>query len=159
MFYLTGFSTQKFFGMGSSGTNLPNVTHTHLDLQDSSLTSLDKPLEEGATGYYLPFCDILYSGDGGGWAPKNMVPSAPRGEVQKEPEQCPVIDSQGLHHELEYQTSLHLEDHSLEQMQTMVVGEVLKDIETACKLLNISAGEWYFIHSAICLLILEIFLL
>ncbi|KAM3934485.1 SAM pointed domain-containing Ets transcription factor [Leptodactylus fuscus] len=130
--------------MGSSGTNLPNVTHTHLELQDSSLTSLDKPHEEGATGYYLPFCDILYSGDGGNWTPKNLLPCGPRGEGQKEPEQCPVIDSQGLHHELEYQTSLHLEDHSLEQMQTMVVGEVLKDIETACKLLNISADpmEW-----------------
>ncbi|KAM4048017.1 SAM pointed domain-containing Ets transcription factor isoform 2-T4 [Anomaloglossus baeobatrachus] len=130
--------------MGSSGTNLPNVTHTHLELQDSSLTSLDKPLEEGATGYYLPFCDILYSSDGGSWAPKSLVPSGSRGEEQKEPEQCPVIDSQGLHHELEYHTSLHLEDHSLEQMQTMVVGEVLKDIETACKLLNISTDpmEW-----------------
>ncbi|XP_069612659.1 SAM pointed domain-containing Ets transcription factor isoform X6 [Ranitomeya imitator] len=130
--------------MGSSGTNLPSVTHTHLELQDSSLTSLDKPLEEGAAGYYVPFCDILYSSDGGSWAPKNVVPSSSRGEEAKEPEQCPVIDSQGLHHELEYQTSLHIEDHSLEQMQTMVVGEVLKDIETACKLLNISADpmEW-----------------
>lgn len=125
--------------MGSSGTNLPTVTH--LELQDSSLTSLDKSPEEGAPGYYLPYCDMLYSGDGGSWAPKSLLPNTQR-EVQKEPEQCPVIDSQGLHHELEYQTSLHLEEHSLEQMQTMVVGEVLKDIETACKLLNISAGEW-----------------
>ncbi|XP_071993307.1 SAM pointed domain-containing Ets transcription factor isoform X3 [Engystomops pustulosus] len=132
----------KKISMGSSGTNVPSVTH--LELQDSSLTSLDKPLEDGAPGYYLPFCDILYSADGGSWAPKNLLPSGPRDEGQKEPEQCPVIDSQGLHHELEYQASLHLEDHSLEQMQTMVVGEVLKDIETACKLLNISADpmEW-----------------
>ncbi|NXP63287.1 SPDEF factor, partial [Chloropsis cyanopogon] len=38
------------------------------------------------------------------------------------------------------QGSLHLEEHSLEQVQSMVVGEVLKDIETACKLLNIAAG-------------------
>nr|DBA33845.1 TPA: hypothetical protein GDO54_001471 [Pyxicephalus adspersus] len=127
--------------MGSGGTNLSTVTH--LDMQDSSLTTLDKPPEEGTTGYYLPFCDMLYSSDGGNWAPKSILPNAQR-EVQKEPEQCPVIDSQGLHHELEYQTSLHLEEHSLEQMQTMVVGEVLKDIETACKLLNISADpmEW-----------------
>ncbi|XP_073472105.1 SAM pointed domain-containing Ets transcription factor isoform X1 [Aquarana catesbeiana] len=138
---LNRYSCLQSYGMGSSGTNLP--TATHLELQDSSLTSLDKPPEEGAPGYYLPFCDMLYSGDGGNWAPKSLLPSAQR-EVQKEPEQCPVIDSQGLHHELEYQTSLHLEDHSLEQMQTMVVGEVLKDIETACKLLNISADpmEW-----------------
>ena len=35
----------------------------------------------------------------------------------------------------------HAEECSLEQVQTMVVGEVLKDIDTACKLLNIEAGE------------------
>ncbi|XP_068121617.1 SAM pointed domain-containing Ets transcription factor isoform X2 [Hyperolius riggenbachi] len=136
-----GFPAWQVYAMGSSGTNLPSVTH--LELQDSSLTSLDKPPEESTPGYYLPFCDMLYSSDGGSWAPKSILPNGQR-EAQKEPEQCPVIDSQGLHHELEYQTSLQLEDHSLEQMQTMVVGEVLKDIETACKLLNISADpmEW-----------------
>ncbi|XP_010603694.3 SAM pointed domain-containing Ets transcription factor, partial [Fukomys damarensis] len=39
---------------------------------------------------------------------------------------------------------LALEDHSLEQVQSMVLGEVLKDIETACKLLNIAADpvDW-----------------
>ncbi|KAE8623380.1 hypothetical protein XENTR_v10005588 [Xenopus tropicalis] len=130
--------------MGSNSASLPPVTHSRLALQDSTLTSLDKASEEGAQGYFLPFCDMLYAGEGGSWAPKGLMPVVHRGEGTKEPEQCPVIDSQGLHHELEYQTSLHLEDHSLEQMQTMVVGEVLKDIETACKLLNISADpmEW-----------------
>ncbi|XP_037628019.1 SAM pointed domain-containing Ets transcription factor [Sebastes umbrosus] len=36
------------------------------------------------------------------------------------------------------------EERSLEQVQSMVVGEVLKDIETACKLLNITPDpiEW-----------------
>lgn len=64
--------------------------------------------------------------------------------MPKEPEQCPIIDSQGLSltPDMDYQASLHLEEHSLEQVQSMVVGEVLKDIETACKLLNIAAGEY-----------------
>uniref|UniRef100_A0A8C5LT31 Uncharacterized protein n=1 Tax=Leptobrachium leishanense TaxID=445787 RepID=A0A8C5LT31_9ANUR len=130
----------QFGGMGSSSTNLPSGTHSPLDLQDSTLTSLEKHPEEGTPGCYLPFCDMFFGVEGTTWVPKGLIPVSQRGEVQKEPEQCPVIDSQGLHHELEYQTSLHMEDHSLEQMQTMVVGEVLKDIETACKLLNISAG-------------------
>ena len=32
------------------------------------------------------------------------------------------------------------EERSLEQVQSLVVGEVLKEIETACKLLNITPG-------------------
>ncbi|NXF57235.1 SPDEF factor, partial [Ciccaba nigrolineata] len=86
------------------------------------------------------------------WATKSMgEPSQSnaqggRGEAQKEPEQCPIIDSQGLGlgAEGDLQASLHLEEHSLEQVQSMVVGEVLKDIETACKLLNIAADptDW-----------------
>ncbi|KAG8007590.1 SAM pointed domain-containing Ets transcription factor, partial [Nibea albiflora] len=69
------------------------------------------------------------------------VPTA-RMEPQEEPEQCPVIDSQeqGVSPVLEGQE----EERSLEQVQSMVVGEVLKDIETACKLLNITPDpiEW-----------------
>ncbi|CAL8250588.1 unnamed protein product [Arctogadus glacialis] len=40
------------------------------------------------------------------------------------------------------------EECSLEQVQTMVVGEVLKDIATACKLLNIEADplDWSCVH-------------
>lgn len=66
------------------------------------------------------------------------VPMA-RIEPQEEPEQCPVIDSQeqGVSPVLEGQE----EERSLEQVQSMVVGEVLKDIETACKLLNITPGR------------------
>lgn len=33
-----------------------------------------------------------------------------------------------------------VEERCLEQVQTMVVGEVLKDVDTACKLLNIASG-------------------
>lgn len=97
--------------------------------------------------FCLHYFDMLYSEDIA-WATKGMgEPSqsgaqGERGEAQKEPEQCPIIDSQGLGlgAEGDLQAGLHLEEHSLEQVQSMVLGEVLKDIETACKLLNIAAG-------------------
>uniref|UniRef100_A0A803YE61 SAM pointed domain containing ETS transcription factor n=1 Tax=Meleagris gallopavo TaxID=9103 RepID=A0A803YE61_MELGA len=104
-----------------------------------------------STPFCLHYFDMLYSEDVA-WAAKGMgetsqsgVPGG-RGEVKKEPEQCPIIDSQGLGlgGDGELQGELPLEEHSLEQMQSMVVGEVLKDIETACKLLNIAAdpADW-----------------
>ncbi|XP_054464730.1 SAM pointed domain-containing Ets transcription factor-like [Anoplopoma fimbria] len=41
-----------------------------------------------------------------------------------------------------------VEERCLEQVQTMVVGEVLKDIDTACKLLNIAPDplDWSYVH-------------
>lgn len=103
--------------------------------------------EQPLPAFCLHYFDMLYSEDIA-WTTKGMgEPSQSgaqggRGEAQKEPEQCPIIDSQGLGlgTEGDLQASLHLEEHSLEQVQSMVVGEVLKDIETACKLLNITSG-------------------
>lgn len=101
-------------------------------------------LERGVPGLYLSCFDMLHTEDAT-WlvkvseaSPTVAVPMT-RAEPQKEPEQCPVIDSQeqGLSSELEGQD----EERSLEQVQSMVVGEVLKDIETACKLLNITPGR------------------
>ncbi|NXC22598.1 SPDEF factor, partial [Corythaeola cristata] len=105
--------------------------------------------EQPLPAFCLHYFDMLCSEDIT-WATKAMgEPSQSgaqggRGEGQKEPEQCPIIDSQGLGlgAEGDLQASLRLDEvqHSLEQVQSMVVGEVLKDIETACKLLNIAAG-------------------
>ncbi|XP_035513336.1 SAM pointed domain-containing Ets transcription factor-like [Morone saxatilis] len=41
-----------------------------------------------------------------------------------------------------------VEERCLEQVQTMVVGEVLKDVDTACKLLNIASDplDWSCVH-------------
>ncbi|NWU26354.1 SPDEF factor, partial [Dyaphorophyia castanea] len=85
--------------------------------------------------------DAAWAAKGAG-EPSHSGAQGGREEARKEPEQCPIIDSQGLGlgPEGDLQDSLHLEEHSLEQVQSMVVGEVLKDIETACKLLNIAAG-------------------
>ncbi|MEQ2275322.1 hypothetical protein XENORESO_001966 [Xenotaenia resolanae] len=104
-------------------------------------------LERGVPGLYLSCYDMLLTEEAT-WvvkvsegSPTLAVPMN-RMESREEPEQCPVIDSQenGLSPGLEGQ----MEDRSLEQVQSMVVGEVLKDIETACKLLNITADptEW-----------------
>lgn len=101
-------------------------------------------LERGMPGLYLSCFDMLLTEDAT-WLVKVSEPSQTRTvpmthmEPQEEPEQCPVIDSQeqGLSPGLEGQE----EERSLEQVQSMVVGEVLKDIETACKLLNITPGR------------------
>ncbi|NXF81108.1 SPDEF factor, partial [Sclerurus mexicanus] len=103
--------------------------------------------EQPLPAFCLHYFDMLYPEDTA-WATKGVGDPSPSGaqggreEARKEPEQCPIIDSQGLGlgPEGDLQASLHLEEHSLEQVQSMVVGEVLKDIETACKLLNIAAG-------------------
>lgn len=88
------------------------------------------PGAERLPGLYLPCFDMLLTEDAA-WLMK--------AEPRKEPEQCPVIDSQGLG--LPPGLDAQAEERSLEQVQSMVVGEVLKDIETACKLLNINPGR------------------
>lgn len=96
--------------------------------------------EQGLSAFYLSYLDMLYPEESS-WAAKGPGAST-RDEPPEEPEQCPVIDSQAPGGSLDLAPGgLTLEEHSLEQVQSMVVGEVLKDIETACKLLNITAGE------------------
>ncbi|XP_012680261.1 SAM pointed domain-containing Ets transcription factor-like isoform X2 [Clupea harengus] len=91
--------------------------------------------ERGLQVLYLPSFDIL-SIDETTWLGKVREPT-PTPEVAPasptshgEPEQCPQVHSSALQPGQD-------DERSLEQMQTMVVEEVLKDIETACKLLNI----------------------
>ena len=105
----------------------------------------------GFPGLYLSCFDMLFTEDST-WLVKVSEASpglacavpvpVPRMAHGEEPEQCPVIDSQalGLSPGLEGQE----EERSLEQVQSMVVGEVLKDIETACKLLNITPGRYWY---------------
>ncbi|NXX97322.1 SPDEF factor, partial [Centropus bengalensis] len=92
------------------------------------------PPEQPLPALCLHYLDMLCSEDTA-WATKAPGEPSQRGP-QKEPEQCPIIDSQGLGLAAEGD----LEEHSLEQVQSLVLAEVLKDIETACKLLNIAAG-------------------
>lgn len=100
---------------------------------------------------YLPGFDIL-SIDESSWLGRGRDPtstSSPSPEAASdsgsptscggEPEQCPQIHSSVLVDPVSQ--AGQDEERSLEQMQTLVVEEVLKDIETACKLLNITPGK------------------
>ncbi|AWP02419.1 K09442 SAM pointed domain-containing ETS transcription factor [Scophthalmus maximus] len=100
-------------------------------------------LERGLPGLYLSCFDMPLAEDATWLAKVSEAPPMAHMGSRDEPEQCPVIDSQeqGLSPAgLQGQE----EERSLEQVQSMVVGEVLKDIETACKLLNITPDpiEW-----------------
>lgn len=114
-----------------------------LELVDnkSRLDSTDRAFP----GLYLSCFDMLFTEDAT-WLVRvadssASVTSGPNAEPCPEPEQCPVIDSPGLGSEpLSPGLEDQVEERSLEQVQSLVVGEVLKDIETACKLLNITPG-------------------
>ncbi|KAI1892962.1 hypothetical protein AGOR_G00138900 [Albula goreensis] len=107
--------------------------------------------ERSLPGLYLSCFDMLVTEDAA-WLLKVSEAAAPLSSTSPSPsagtcasprpEQCPVIDSQGLG--LTLGLDEQMEERSLEQVQSMVVGEVLKDIETACKLLNITPdpAEW-----------------
>ncbi|XP_036390248.1 SAM pointed domain-containing Ets transcription factor [Megalops cyprinoides] len=150
--------------MGSpAGGQVAGTLHpSHLAFAESSLTDLEQDSwelddsksardalaspERGLQGLYLSCFDMLFTEDAA-WLLKvaeGAPPAAgsPRPEPRKDPEQCPVIDSQALG--LPLGLDSQMEERSLEQVQSMVVGEVLKDIETACKLLNITPDpmEW-----------------
>ncbi|CAB1336436.1 unnamed protein product [Coregonus sp. 'balchen'] len=98
--------------------------------------------ERSLQGVFLPCSDMLLTEDSS-WLLKKKE-TAPPEPPCKPLEQCPVIDSQGLGVGLGLGVPSGLEgqveERCLEQVQSMVLGEVMKDIETACKLLNITPG-------------------
>ncbi|KAM3838060.1 SAM pointed domain-containing Ets transcription factor-like [Diretmus argenteus] len=97
-------------------------------------------------GVYLPCCDRLVSEDNPWLLRAAEAAATPTLSPAKLVEQSPAVHSQshGPPSELEGQ----LEERCLEQVQSMVVGEVLKDIDTACKLLNITPDpvDWNCVH-------------
>ncbi|XP_051567947.1 SAM pointed domain-containing Ets transcription factor-like [Myxocyprinus asiaticus] len=106
--------------------------------------------DRGHSGLYLSCFDMPFTEDAA-WLVRvsdsstSVGAAGPRLESCQEPEQCPVIDSPGLGTSpLSPTLEQQVEERSLEQVQSLVVGEVLKDIETACKLLNITPDpvEW-----------------
>ncbi|XP_072308968.1 SAM pointed domain-containing Ets transcription factor [Eucyclogobius newberryi] len=142
-----------------------SLYHSRMALADNCLTQLDHTRcpgwdldntkanmnsteRSGVPSLYLSCFDMLLTQDTqvSEASPTSAAPMTLL-ELRDEPEQCPIIDSQeqGLSPcGIEEQE----EDRSLEQVQSMVVGEVLKDIETACKLLNITPDpfEWNSSH-------------
>lgn len=108
--------------------------------------------DRGHPGLYLSCFDMLLTEDAA-WLVRLSDPSGPVGcGPRLEPEQCPVIDSPGLGTSpLSPTLEEQVEERSLEQVQSLVVGEVLKDIETACKLLNITPGEIFASYTTVIL--------
>ncbi|KAM9505666.1 SAM pointed domain-containing Ets transcription factor-like [Salvelinus alpinus] len=102
--------------------------------------------ERSLQGVFLPCSDMLLTEDSL-WLLKKKE-AAPPEPPCKHLEQCPVIDSQGMGVGLGLEVPSGLEgqveERCLEQVQSIVLGEVMKDIETACKLLNITPEpmEW-----------------
>ncbi|XP_029520636.1 SAM pointed domain-containing Ets transcription factor-like [Oncorhynchus nerka] len=96
--------------------------------------------ERSLQGVFLPCFDMLLT-ENSSWLLKKSD-AAPPVLPCKALEQCPVINSQGLG--LPPGLEGQVEERCLEQVQSMVLGEVLKDIETACILLNITPDpmEW-----------------
>lgn len=95
--------------------------------------------ELGWTGVYLPCCDRLAMEENP-WMVRVSDPSP-----QPPPPPCRTLEPVPgkLSHNQDAPSGMEsqAEERCLEQVQTMVVGEVMKDVETACKLLNIASGR------------------
>lgn len=95
--------------------------------------------ELGWTGVYLPCCDRL-AVEENPWMVRvsDASPQPPPPPCRTlEPVPSKLSQNQDAPSGMEGQ----VEERCLEQVQTMVVGEVLKDVDTACKLLNIASGR------------------
>ncbi|KAF7666991.1 hypothetical protein LDENG_00084360 [Lucifuga dentata] len=95
---------------------------------------------------YLPCYDRLAMEENP-WVLRMTDAPAPNGPPFRAAELSPAVSGQAQvppSAELEGQ----VEERCLEQVRNMVVGEVLKDIDTACKLLNITADpvDWSCVH-------------
>jgi len=90
-------------------------------------------------GVYLPCYDRLAVEENPWMLRMTEAPAlaAPPPRTQEASPAKPSLPHQEPPSEMEGQ----VEERCLEQVQTMVVGEVLKDVDTACKLLNIAPGR------------------
>ncbi|XP_068601432.1 SAM pointed domain-containing Ets transcription factor-like [Brachionichthys hirsutus] len=145
--------------MGSSDCSALSLLYTgHSHLTDTRMAWIDetediKPPrslpglpELSWPGVYHSCCDRL-AVDRDPWVLRVTEAPASVPPPSRTPEPIPAKPSQGQ----EPQSGMEgqAEQSSLEQVQTMVVGEVLKDIDTACKLLNISSdpSDWSWVHA------------
>ena len=87
------------------------------------------------TGVYLP-CNNILAMEENPWVLRMTESPAATPSRTLEVSQAPD-QTQTPSYEMEGQ----VEEHCLEQVQTMVESEVLKDVDTACKLLNIAPGR------------------
>lgn len=89
-------------------------------------------------GVYLPLCDRLAIDENPWTVRVNDASTQP-------PPPCRTLEQVPgkLSHNQDASSGMEgqVEERCLEQVQSMVVGEVLKDVDTACKLLNIESGR------------------
>lgn len=90
-------------------------------------------------GVYLPCYDRLAIEENPWVLRMTEAPAPAAAPPARMPEPSPAKPSQAQDPPSEMQGQV--EERCLEQVQTMVVGEVLKDVDTACKLLNIAPGR------------------
>ncbi|KAM6982833.1 SAM pointed domain-containing Ets transcription factor-like [Tautogolabrus adspersus] len=97
-------------------------------------------------GVYLPCCDRLSMEDNPWILRMTEAPASVTAPPSRSPEMNSAKPSQVQEPPSEMEGQV--EERCLEQVQTMVVGEVLKDVDTACKLLNIAPDplDWSCVH-------------
>lgn len=124
------------------------ISHPHTDTRMAWLDQVEdiKPPrsllglpELSWPGVYLPCYDRLAMEENPWVLRMTEAPPAPAAPHSRTPELSPVKPSQPQDPPSEMEGQV--EERCLEQVQTMVVGEVLKDVDTACKLLNIAPGR------------------
>ncbi|TKS76763.1 SAM pointed domain-containing [Collichthys lucidus] len=106
---------------------------------------LGVPPELSWSGVYLPYCNRLAIEENP-WVLRMTDAPAPAAPPSRTAEPGPAKPSQAQ--EPPSGMEGQVEECCLEQVQTMVVGEVLKDVDTACKLLNIASDPlgWSYVH-------------
>ncbi|XP_029291764.1 SAM pointed domain-containing Ets transcription factor-like [Cottoperca gobio] len=130
------------------------ISHTHTDSRMAWLDEAEdiKPPrsllglpELGWPGVYVP-CYNRLALEENSWVLRMTEAPAPAAPPSRTLEMSPAKPSQTQVPSSEMQGQV--EERCLEQVQTMVVGEVLKDVNTACKLLNIAPDplDWNCVH-------------
>ncbi|XP_034447934.1 SAM pointed domain-containing Ets transcription factor-like [Hippoglossus hippoglossus] len=146
--------------MGSPGREHPGCTigsplyisHPHTNPRVAWLDEDIKPNrsllglpELSWPGVYLPCYDRLVIEENP-WVLGMTEAPAPAAPSCRTLEPSPPAPGQA--HASSPEVEGQVEERCLEQVQTMVVGEVLKDVDTACKLLNIAPDplDWSCMH-------------
>ena len=138
--------------MGSPGYDAHSpVFFSHPDYMDSMTDWLDQDVkpprsllglpELGWPSVYLPYCDRVAT-EYEPWMLRMTEGPTPSTLPSRTVEPCSTKLSQSQ--DSSSGTEGQMEECHLEQVQTMVMGEVLKDVDTACKLLSIASGTAYY---------------
>ncbi|XP_056241830.1 SAM pointed domain-containing Ets transcription factor-like [Seriola aureovittata] len=140
--------------MGCTAHSPLYITHPHINPRVAWLEEAEdiKPPrgliglpEVSWPGIYVPCYDRLVMEENP-WVLGMTEAPAPAAPPSRAPEVSPPAPSQAQDSSSEVEGQV--EERCLEQVRTMVVGEVLKDVDTACKLLNIAPDplDWSCAH-------------